>query len=237
LNNPLRQAKITCSVPGKFASPPRLPPPLPAGDAATTWDILTPEERSWFAGSVLDIGCGRDKIVAHAKGFDVGDGDANVIDEYVGERFDMVFSSHSLEHMKDPVDAIQRWWRLVAPGGRMIVIVPDEDLYEQGVYPSRFNDDHKATFTLSKRRSWSSRSYNMLELANRLPGAKVLRCELQDDGYDRARLTFGVRRVAKIDKPIALFLKRALFRAVALDQTRGDPGALAQLFLAVEKAP
>jgi hypothetical protein len=38
-----------------------------------------------------------------------------------------------------------------------------------------------------------------------------------------------------VDRPIQLFFKRALFRAVAFDQTRGDRGALAQLFLAVEK--
>jgi hypothetical protein len=74
-------------------------------------------------------------------------------------------------------------------------------------------------------------------LAGQLPGARVLRCELQDEGYDRGGLTFGVHRVGKVDKPIKLFLKRALFRRVALDQTRGKPGALAQLFLAVEKAP
>jgi hypothetical protein len=48
-------------------------------------------------------------------------------------------------------------------------------------------------------------------------------------------MTFGVHRVGKIDRPLQLFFKRALFGSVALDQTRGDPGALAQLFLAVEK--
>jgi hypothetical protein len=75
----------------------------------------------------------------------------------------------------------------------------------------------------------------MLDLVNNLPNARVLRCELQDEGYDRRGMTFGVRRVGKVDRPIRLFLKRAVFRSVALDQTRGDPGALAQLFLAVEK--
>lgn len=204
-------------------------------EASKTWKILTEEERSWFAGSVLDIGCGRDKIVPHAKGFDLREGDANSIDECLSERFDMVFSSHCLEHMNHPPDAIQRWWRLVADGGRMIVIVPDEDLYEQGVYPSRFNDDHKATFTLAKRQSWSPRSYNILDLVNSLACARILRCELQDKGYDRGGLTFGVHRTGMVDRPIRLFLKRALFRSVALDQTRGEPGALAQLFLAVEK--
>ena len=212
---------------------PRPKPPM--NEASKTWKILTEEERSWFAGSVLDIGCGRDKIVPNAKGFDLLDGDANAIDECLTERFDMVFSSHCLEHMDQPMDAIQRWWRLVADGGRMIVIVPDEDLYEQGVYPSRFNDDHKATFTLSKRQSWSPRSYNLFELGKQLPGAHILRCELQDEGYDRRGLTFGVERIGNVDRPIRLFFKRALFRSIALDQTRGEPGALAQLFLAVEK--
>jgi len=206
-------------------------------EASKTWKIMTEEERSWFAGSVLDIGCGPDKIVPYARGFDLNDGDANKIDDCIAERFDMVFSSHCLEHMHDPADAIRRWWRLVSDGGRMIVIVPDEDLYEQGVFPSRFNGDHKATFTVSKRRSWSPRSYNVLALAGQLPGARILRCELQDEGYDRRGMTFGVRRVGKVDRPIKLFFKRALFRSVALDQTRGHPGALAQLFLAVEKAP
>jgi SAM-dependent methyltransferase len=204
-------------------------------EASKTWAIMTDEERAWFAGSVLDIGCGRDKIVPHARGFDQSDGDANTIDECLAERFDMVFSSHCLEHMHDPTDAIQRWWSLVANGGRMIVIVPDEDLYEQGVYPSRFNGDHKATFTLSKRRSWSSRSYNLLAMAGDLPAAKILRCELQDEGYDRKGMTFGVERVERLDRPIRLFIKRAVYHRIAVDQTRGDPGALAQLFLAVEK--
>lgn len=206
-------------------------------EASKTWQIMTAEERSWFAGSVLDIGCGPDKIVPHATGFDLGDGDANTIDERIDQRFQMVFSSHCLEHMHRPADAIQRWWRLVETGGRMIVIVPDEDLYEQGVYPSRFNSDHKSTFTLSKRASWSPCSINVFSLANALPGARILRCELQDNGYDRRRMTFAIKRVGKVDKPIKHFLKRAAFRHVAVDQTRGDRGALAQIFLAVEKLP
>ena len=41
-------------------------------EASKTWKIMTDEERSWFVGTVLDIGCGPDKIVPHAKGFDYG---------------------------------------------------------------------------------------------------------------------------------------------------------------------
>ena len=42
--------------------------------------------------------------------------------------------------------------------------VPDEDLYEQGTFPSSFNRDHKWTFTIFQEISWSSRSINILDL-------------------------------------------------------------------------
>jgi SAM-dependent methyltransferase len=118
----------------------------------------------------------------------VGDGDANEITAYVSDSFDFVFSSHCLEHMHDPRHALQQWWQLVKPGGHLIVIVPDEDLYEQGYFPSVFNPDHKATFTLSKNRSWSPRSYNLLDLVRELPGGTLVSIELQDAGLDRALL-------------------------------------------------
>ncbi len=42
--------------------------------------------------------------------------------------------------------------------------VPEEDLYEQGVWPSRFNPDHKWTFTIAKSSSWSPRSINVVDV-------------------------------------------------------------------------
>jgi hypothetical protein len=50
--------------------------------------------------------------------------------------------------MANPESALSQWWSLVKPGGYLIVVVPHEDLYEQGIWPSRFNSDHKATFQL-----------------------------------------------------------------------------------------
>src|SRR6185312_3014562 len=49
-------------------------------------------------------------------------------------------------------------------GGHLVISVPDEDLYEQGVWPSTFNTDHKITFTLSKKTSWSPVSVNVFSL-------------------------------------------------------------------------
>jgi hypothetical protein len=89
------------------------------------------------------------------------------------------------------------------------VIVPDEDLYEQGVWPSRFNPDHKWTFTIAKHTSWSPVSVNLLDLARALPGGDVLDIRLQDDGYDRQLLSTGYAYGS-----VLYHLKRARSRAI-----------------------
>jgi ABC-type Zn uptake system ZnuABC Zn-binding protein ZnuA len=64
--------------------------------------------------------------------------------------------------------------------------VPDEDLYEQGCWPSVFNSDHKWTFTLKKAKSWSPKSVNVADLVKQVPGVELVSLELQDHGYDRS---------------------------------------------------
>lgn len=153
-----------------------------------TWGPL---EKSILAGKGIDIGCGPDPLSPDVKPFDLKDGDANEITRYVDGQFDFVYSSHCLEHMHEPRKAILEWWKLVRPGGHLFVIVPDEDLYEQGVFPSRFNADHKATFTLSKAQSWSPVSVNVLDLVKLLPNAELVSVALQDHHYDRRLKTHG----------------------------------------------
>jgi SAM-dependent methyltransferase len=175
--------------------------------------------------------------------FDVEQGDAGRITEYVHRQFDYVYSSHCLEHMHDPASALLEWWKLVKPGGHLMFIVPDEDLYEQGVFPSRFNADHKATFTISKLRSWSPVSYNVLDLARSLPDAELVSLALQDNAYDRGLQRWGPEpkhtlrdavlrryrrwkrkgRVRRIE-----FLERIQAAASPLDQTMA-PDVVAQI--------
>ena len=142
-------------------------------------------------GRVLDIGAGSDPVTADAVVFDLAQGDANRITEFASETFDCVYSSHCLEHMIEPATTLANWWSLVKPGGWLFLIVPDEDLYEQGVFPSRFNADHKSTFTLSKKRSWSKRSFNVFDLCSTLPGARIESLLLNDIGYERSAATHG----------------------------------------------
>jgi SAM-dependent methyltransferase len=207
-------------------------------------------ERQATQGSGIDIGCGPDPVTPDARRFDLEHGDANVVSQYVKEQFDFVYSSHCLEHMHDPRKTILDWWKLVKPGGHLFVVVPDEDLYEQGVFPSRFNDDHKATFTLAKSQSWSPKSINVLDLAHSLPGGQLASLQLQDCGYDRRLMSFGkeppgllsrlaARIYSGMRKTLAesrlVGIRRFLTAYYPVDQTSPPFNAQAQIQLIVKK--
>jgi len=149
-------------------------------------------DKIYFSGTVLDIGCGNDLVVPHARAFDQQHGDANKILDYMEpDSFDTVHSSHCLEHMYHPDQAIQDWWRLVKPGGYLITVVPHEDLYEQRQWPSRFNQDHKATFRLKTKNTWSPCSFDIYELTYILPEAKIISAGIQDYKYNYSLQRLG----------------------------------------------
>lgn len=144
-----------------------------------------------FAGDGIDIGSGDDWLGYYAEFFPLlrrvdpfdkaanPEHDAQAI-KGASRRYDFVHSSHCLEHLPDPTAAFIRWFELVKPGGYLVVIVPDEDLYERGYWPSEGNRDHKATFALCKADSWSPVSINVDEMVGeafrRFPG-EVIRLE------------------------------------------------------------
>lgn len=147
----------------------------------------------YFRGKGVDIGGAPDPLALYQEFFplmtgirtwDLADGDAQYMEGIADETFDFVFSSHCLEHLVDPETGLKTWMRVLKPGGFLICSVPDEDLYEQGQFPSTFNKDHKHTFTIGKGSSWSNRSINLLELLARLgPAASVEKLELLDATY------------------------------------------------------
>jgi len=138
----------------------------------------------YFIGDGIDIGGAPDPLSLYAQFFprmgrvriwDLQDGDAQFMHGIPDGHFDFAHSSHCLEHLADPVVGLQNWFRIVKPGGHLVVIVPDEDLYEQGVFPSTYNSDHKWTFTIAKQRSWSEKSRNLIDLIGALGEAADLR--------------------------------------------------------------
>jgi SAM-dependent methyltransferase len=177
----------------------------------------------YLRGNVLDVGAGDDLVCASARRFDACDGDANHLRRYFEpESFDTVHSSHCLEHMIDPAKALTEWWTLVKPQGYLIIVVPEETLYEQHIWPSRFNTDHKATFRLGGVASWSPVSKDIGLLCLGLPGAEIVSAEIQDHNYDRKYL-FPAGRVPRMHRPWFLRVALALLRlAPAMARERGS---------------
>jgi SAM-dependent methyltransferase len=127
----------------------------------------------YMVGHALDVGSGEDglskqmhlwPLLRSVRDWDVGDGDAMLLEDVPDASFDLVHSSHSLEHMRSPEGALLRWLDVTKPGGHVVVLVPDEDMYEQGQFPSTFNPDHKSTFTTYKFESWTDRSVNLTDV-------------------------------------------------------------------------
>jgi SAM-dependent methyltransferase len=206
----------------------------------------------YFAGSVLDIGAGDDPVAPHAQAFDKQHGDANRADEYFPKNsFDCVHSSHCLEHMQAPLDALSRWWSLVKPGGHLIVCVPDEDLYEQGYWPSLFNPEHTATFRVTPESRWSRRSFHVGHIVSALPGAHLVSLERHDHGYvhqnpvvalsvpRRAIYLANAARPGRQNPALEgslvdrLYVRACRAMNIPIDQTRGS--ALAQIQAIVQK--
>jgi SAM-dependent methyltransferase len=149
--------------------------------------------RHYFVGNGVDIGGKPDPLGLYAEFFpqmgsvktwDLEDGDAQDMATVADGTFDFVHSSHCLEHLHDPFAGMASWLRILKPGGYLICTVPDEDLYEQGVFPSTFNRDHKWTFTILKAKSWSARSVNVMDLVSSLGASCApVKIELLDSTY------------------------------------------------------
>lgn len=181
-------------------------------ESSKTRAIRGPEfARIYLSGQVIDVGCGPDLVVPHAEPFDLEHGDAGRISAYRPPlAYDAVHSSHCLEHMANVPEALAEWWSLVRPGGHLVVVVPEEDLYEQGIWPSLFNNDHKATFRLRRETSWSPKSYDIGALIAALPKAEIVSEQVQDQNYDHNLKSSGTTPIGRMLFRVSLQIRRAV---------------------------
>lgn len=53
-------------------------------------------------------------------------GDAETFSNVPPQHYDFCVSAHVIEHMKNPIGAIENWCRVLKPGGKLYMIVPDK---------------------------------------------------------------------------------------------------------------
>jgi len=127
----------------------------------------------YFRGVGVDVGAGSDPIsqyllqfpmIKEVRSWDVQDGDAQYLATIEDQSMDWVHSSHCLEHLQHPKIALVNWLRVLKSGGYLIITVPDENMYEQLSWPSRWSNEHLWSFTIYKPQSIMPKSINILDL-------------------------------------------------------------------------
>jgi len=148
----------------------------------------------YFLGRGIDIGCGEDSLsnyrhvfrgVSEVKGWDLPDGDAQYLSGIEDSSYDFVTSSHCLEHMADATVALRNWIRVCKPNRYIVITIPDEEMYEHDHWPSKYNADHKWSFTLrTPNHNIMPKSINLLQLLSSVNDvATVEKIEMIRDMY------------------------------------------------------
>lgn len=139
--------------------------------------------RKYCLGTGLDIGHGGDPVLGTCDLWDKSEGDATKLAGVPDAVYDFVYAGHVLEHLDDPTTALGSWWRVLKPGGFLIVCVPHRDLYEKRTrLPSRWNTDHKRFYLPDRAEPPDTASFRT-ELESALPDAEIDHFRVCDDGH------------------------------------------------------
>lgn len=100
----------------------RFPDYLKTGNAC---QFIAPAAQNFCKGSGLDVGAGKWPLPG-AKPIDLTNG-GDAMNLPAGQ-YDFVFSSHCLEHLANPVAAIEHWKTRLMPGGVLFLYLPHPEM-------------------------------------------------------------------------------------------------------------
>lgn len=137
--------------------------------------------------------------------------------------YDTVYSSHLLEHLPDPYEALRNWWRILKPSGYLIVFVPHKDLYEKKAdKPSRWNSDHKWFFlpTLHGQADGRTHWLGLADIAHvALPHHELIYVKTCDEGFTRT----NPKHHADGEYSIEMVLRKPCRKGFTFTRTRTMP--------------
>ena len=140
------------------------------------------------------MGCGPDSLDSYKQFFrgitkidswDKPQGDAQLLKTCEDNKYDFLHSSHCFEHLNNIFIGMENWIRVVKPNGYLIITIPEESMYEHLEWPSRYNSDHKWSFTIYDRIKRLPKSINVLELCIMFSDfVEVISMQKIEDFYD-----------------------------------------------------
>lgn len=160
---PVFRSKVAAALPAPLRRAYRLLRPA-------SWSISeTSRSRKTLApfceGYGVDLGFGGDPITSHAIRVDLPQpytavgrhpvqlgGDATDLVWFRDSVLDFVYSSHLLEDFDDTEGVLREWLRVLRPGGRLVILCPDEQAYRRhcAATGQPYNPHHKhADFSLA----------------------------------------------------------------------------------------
>lgn len=74
--------------------------------------------------------------------------DAQKMSSVLDSSYDFVHASHALAYMDDPQEALHNWWRILKPGGYLVLTVPDVDLCGYDIRPIALEKPQEWAFSL-----------------------------------------------------------------------------------------
>jgi SAM-dependent methyltransferase len=139
---------------------------FPVDDVIAAEQASDPERLAvlpYCVGRGLDVGCGCAKTTPEAIGVDLipkgelgrfgsqvlrpsaadvtASGDHMPM--FADASMDYIIARHNLEHYLDVVKTLQEWWRVLKPGGALIIVMPDDAALDT----IRLDPTHKHAFT------------------------------------------------------------------------------------------
>lgn len=161
-----------------------------------------------LSGRVLDVGSGDDPL-PEAVAFNLADGAGDDLTKFFPAcSFDTIHASQVLEHMLDPVVALRSWLEVLRPGGYIVATVPDFKTYEKLMWPSRWNQGHRSTWSMDLDASPAPIHCKMPEWLAQFP-VEVLLCRLITSNYDFA-LSADVDQTFNKEKNCECFIEFVL---------------------------
>jgi predicted SAM-dependent methyltransferase len=124
--------------------------------------------QKYLNGKILDIGCGNDKVCPEAIGIDgrsVFEGgfiQEGLTDfpEHMNNTVDVVYSSHTLEHMQDDYATLISWGNLLKKGGLIILYLPDGRYYNNYENLEHMRDYQYEQFMMFFKRAFCGEGKN-----------------------------------------------------------------------------